>query len=244
MTSKYFRKMEHLVGQEWEKVLEQQISQAGAEEKQLALDAGNVEEDIPFVTVIVDGGWAKRSYAVIIGKNTGKLLFLGIRNKYCSICASQKHSVIKKHVCFKNFSGPPTGMEQDIIVDGFNSSVAQHGVRYKYVIGDGDSSVYARIIELVSYGRFVIKLECANHITRCYTSQLHKITTKTSHEVETRRILKQYIPRLSVAVRSAISNNTKSGSNAQQLREDLKNGPYHVFGYHANSHGILQAKKH
>ena len=45
----------------------------------------------------VDGGWSKRSHkhsynvksgvAIIIGKETGKLLHIGVRNKFCHACA-------------------------------------------------------------------------------------------------------------------------------------------------------------
>ncbi|KAK5639399.1 hypothetical protein RI129_011891 [Pyrocoelia pectoralis] len=127
MSSKYYRKIETIVGEEWELILQKEMTAAGEEERRQAIEAGNLEKGIPFITVIIDGGWAKRSYGHGFRKKTGKLLFLG-----------------------------------------------------------------------------------------------------------TRRILKTHIPRLSIAVRSAISNNSKEGSDLQQLRQDLKNGPYHVFGDHKN----------
>lgn len=58
-------------------------------------------------------------------------------------------------------------MEQDIIVEVFSKSLEQHGIIYKHMIGDGDSSVYVRIVERVPYGRQIVKIECANHMTRC-----------------------------------------------------------------------------
>ncbi|KAF2889732.1 hypothetical protein ILUMI_16441, partial [Ignelater luminosus] len=62
--------------------------------------------------------------AVIIGKRTGKILFLGIRNKYCSICARNEHKSLSNgtHVCFKNCDGPSASMEADIVIGGFDSS--------------------------------------------------------------------------------------------------------------------------
>ncbi|KAL5237597.1 hypothetical protein ACI65C_005007 [Semiaphis heraclei] len=103
---------------------------------------------------------------VIIGAETKKPVYVGVRNKYCSTCSSASKNDKKiDHLCFRNYDGSSTGMEQDIIVEGFRQSLEQHGLMYKYYIGDGDSSVYARIVEKVSYGRDVIKLECANHIT-------------------------------------------------------------------------------
>ena len=57
--------------------------------------AGKTDEDVPAIHVIADGGWSMRSHqhrysaksgvAVIIGERTKKLLYLGVRNKFCSI---------------------------------------------------------------------------------------------------------------------------------------------------------------
>lgn len=82
------------------------------------------------ICAIVDEGWCKRSYghghnsssgvAVIIGAVTQKNLFIGIRNKVCLVCIAIADGRIpdKKHVCLKNWSGPSTAMESDIIVEG------------------------------------------------------------------------------------------------------------------------------
>ena len=43
---------------------------------------------------------ANSGVAIIIGKATGKLLYLGVRNKYCSACAQG----IPKHQCYKNWA--------------------------------------------------------------------------------------------------------------------------------------------
>ncbi|XP_044745108.1 uncharacterized protein LOC123306972 [Coccinella septempunctata] len=69
-------------------------------------------------------------------------------DKAGSACSFYRNRNIppKSHICAMNFSGPSTGMEQDIILEGFSKSIEHHG-------GDGDSSVYARVLEKVSYGR-------------------------------------------------------------------------------------------
>ncbi|KAF5279713.1 hypothetical protein FQR65_LT15274, partial [Abscondita terminalis] len=47
----------------YETCLWENMKQAGAREHQIAYEIGDIDEDgIPFVTVIVDGGWSKRSY--------------------------------------------------------------------------------------------------------------------------------------------------------------------------------------
>lgn len=128
-------------------------------------------------------------------------------------------------------------MEQDIIVEGFRQSLEQHGLIYKYYIGDGDSSVYARIVEKVSYGRDVIKLECANHITRNLHDGLRKLVANKHFPLHVRKVLTYGSPspleRLVKGVRTAIKECGKS-HNVNILREDLKNAPYHVLGSHKN----------
>lgn len=82
-----------------------------------------------------------------------------MRNKYCSICARGQAlgKDVTDHLCFKNWGGSSAAMEADIIVDGFNHSVAMHNVLYKKFIADGDSSVFAQIKRKVHYGTEVCK---------------------------------------------------------------------------------------
>ncbi|CAD6244604.1 GSCOCG00013413001-RA-CDS, partial [Cotesia congregata] len=137
------------------------------------------------ITVIVDGAWSKRSYkngrydalsgfATIIGLRTGRVLYCGMRNKYCSFCASSLKRGLEKppdHLCFKNYArnDPSTRMEADIIVEGFTKSINSHGLIYKSFIGDGDSSVHQSIVNndpYKEYGIGVEKIECKNHLFR------------------------------------------------------------------------------
>lgn len=105
--------------------------EAGREEKQLAIERGDYHQGVPAITVVVDGGWCKwthkHSYnvlsgvGIIIGKETGKILHIGIRNKYCTGCMqsegsqdSETHLSTKCHVCYKNWSDSSSTMEVDI----------------------------------------------------------------------------------------------------------------------------------
>lgn len=54
--------------------------------------------------------------AIIIGKETKKLLHIGVRNKYCYLC---NHKSSKPHTCFKNWDQDNQSMEGDIILEGF-----------------------------------------------------------------------------------------------------------------------------
>ena len=76
-------------------------------------------------------------------------------------------------MCFKNWTGSSTSMEADIIATGFQISEEMHGVRYTQVIRDGDSSVLHNIRTVIlSYGRDIDKVECANHAAKGYRSKL------------------------------------------------------------------------
>ena len=64
-------------------------------------------------------------------------------------------------------------MESDIIVEGFCRSMDMHGVMYSKFIGDGDSSVFQKIQEVMPYAlRYVEKIECRNHVLRNYSNNL------------------------------------------------------------------------
>ncbi|XP_050500005.1 uncharacterized protein LOC126893444 [Diabrotica virgifera virgifera] len=80
---------------------------AGKEEESLAQEWGEVdpEDDKAVISVIADGAWARRSnksifsansgVASIIGKRTGKLLYLGVKNKYCCVCVKKFYHSIR-----------------------------------------------------------------------------------------------------------------------------------------------------
>lgn len=67
-------------------------------------------------------------------------------------------------------------MEADIIVEGFKRSLEMHGLIYHKLIGDGDSSVYRRILETRPYGNLIVeKIECKNHLLRNFSKKLREI---------------------------------------------------------------------
>jgi hypothetical protein len=74
----------------WLEKLNEEMKQNGILEREEAIRRGNVVNEVPQISVYVDGGYAKenkqrfdaRSCAVaIFGKFTKKLLYLGVRNK-------------------------------------------------------------------------------------------------------------------------------------------------------------------
>lgn len=156
---------------------------------------------------------ANSGTATIIGTRTKKTLFTDYRTKTCVICDKYKNSqsssnsqtaladsdeeeespgtsdgqdessALPEHNCYKNFSGSSQSMEADILVEGFKCSLQQHGLIYKYLVGDADSSVYARIQKEVIYpGRTPIeKHDCVNHAVRGLNSKLYHLIDNTAY---------------------------------------------------------------
>ena len=115
MTKVSFVSTEQHIGEWWWELLQESMQAAGEEEKHIAIASNSFHQNFPAISVIVDGGWSKRTnkhnynsksgVAIIIGKVTGKILFMGVRNKFCSICtrANNIASPIPDHQCFKNW---------------------------------------------------------------------------------------------------------------------------------------------
>ena len=88
--------------------LKKSLKQAGEEEKTIVISKGHHHQGIPANTVIVDGGWSKRSHkhsynaksgvGNIIGKETGKILYM---EEYCSVCHNTTGDTISPHECLK-----------------------------------------------------------------------------------------------------------------------------------------------
>lgn len=230
----------------------QEMHKAAEEEKAIALAENNVGADgIPEILVVCDGTWPKRSYgknyssksgaAAIIGYKTKKVLYLGIKNKYCIMCEinKKKSGTPKIHRCFKNYDGPSTGMEAAILVEGFKSSEDMYGLRYSKFIGDGDSNVHKKILESFPYRKPVEKIECRNHLLRNFRTKMEELCSRTSNgPLEMRNKIKQNILRMRIAVVKAMrhrkSEDVSLHTKNANLRKDVINIPSHTFGEHQN----------
>lgn len=175
--------------------------EAGKEEKRLAIEQGDIDTDgTPYITVITDGSWGKRSYGTnfnsisgvgcIIGFRTKKILFIGVRNSYCCIfaVAAKRKTEVRAHKCFKNWFGPSTQMETDAIAEGFKISVGNvgmHWLKYSKLIGDGDSSVCYALRDAMPdiLNVYLRKIECCNHLMRNYSNKLRKIVKRTENKI-------------------------------------------------------------
>ena len=69
---------------------------------------------------------------MIFRSHTRKLLFMGVCNKFCGVCAisGNKGTDAPKHRCYRNWSGSSAAMESDIIAEGFSLSEQMYGLWY------------------------------------------------------------------------------------------------------------------
>ena len=245
MTKRSFIAAERKIGEWWWTLLKDSMKLAGEEEKAIAINKKKYDQGIPAITVIVDGGWSKRTHkhsynaksgvGIIIGKETGKILFMGVRNKYCAVCSNGTDNNPRNHHCFLNWNGSSSAMEADIILEGFRKCYEQHGVRYIEFIGDGDSSVYPTLISSLPWGFAIKKLECANHAVKCYRTALENLVNNNPNYKGKGKLTEAMRKKLTKAARSAIIMRSKESDKQHavlKLQNDLLNGPLHCFGCH------------
>ena len=247
MTRQSFVAAEKRIGEWWWILFEDTMKSAGEEERTLAISQNRYHQGVPAITVILDSGWCKRTHkhsynvksgvGVIIGKETGKILFLGVRNKFCSLCscANNLNQHPAKHTCFRNWNTSSSAMETDIILEGFLKYETQHGLHYISFIGDGDSSVYPTLILSVPWGYVITKIECANHCIKCYRTALEKLVHDNPSYKEKGKLTESKCKQLTKAARSAIIMCSKENNRPEaikKLQKDLINVPLHCFGYH------------
>ncbi|CAI6342668.1 unnamed protein product [Macrosiphum euphorbiae] len=254
ISSNTYTRIETLLGAEISNTAWSEMEKAGQEEKRLAIESGCVGSDgIPMITVVADGQWSKRSYrtkydalsgvASIIGYNTKKVLFVGIRNRYCVICERSNNKKIEtpNHFCFLNWKQGATSIEADAIAEGFKRSIEIHGVKYSKLIGDGDSSVTKRLNEILPYGPIcrVQKVECRNHLLRNYSQKLMALSKRTDYPIKIRKKISANILRLRTDITCAIRfrklENKPLYHKVAGLRLDIANAPNHrIFEIHKN----------
>ncbi|KMQ83895.1 hypothetical protein RF55_18845 [Lasius niger] len=155
MSEKTYIKHRENIVDDFQKTAIETMKMACELEKEFALERNETINGIPYITVIADGSWMKRLYGntydslsgvgAIIGYRTKKVLFIGIRNKFCTVCDMGERNGLEpySHKCYNNFDCKASSirMESDAIVEDFKSSLEMHELIYKTVIADGYSSV-------------------------------------------------------------------------------------------------------
>ncbi|XP_064211833.1 uncharacterized protein LOC103314328 [Tribolium castaneum] len=242
-----YKKYENKVSEDFSKAAVATMKEAAEEEILHAKEIGAIDQDgCALVPVVADGTWGTRSNksnfnsltgaAAIVGAHTGKVLYLGVRNKFCMICSRQKERSPTDHVCTKNHIGSSGSMESQIILQGFKTSVEMYNIKYNTLIGDGDSSTYKKIIEGRPYNNLTVeKIECRNHLLRNLRGKLKSLVGDRKFPLQNRKLLEGKIMRLSTGIRAAITYRKKEAdkvSAAGRLRQDILNCAQHVFGEH------------
>lgn len=245
-----YSKCHDKVADMWKNAAEESMIVAAQEEIAAARLRGDTN-DIPMIPVEADCCWSKRSYknqynalsgvAAVIGHYTGKVLYIGVRNKYCGICAraNNKEQQPAAHKCTKNHVGSSSSMEPKILVDGFKSSVSSRKLIYNILIADGDASTYKNILESRPYpGVLIQKIECTNHLLRNYNGKNLGLKTDTSIPLSERKLLtSERLIRLRKAVRSSVrhwqTQNLTESEKVIKIQRDILNSGKHIFGDHS-----------
>ncbi|XP_046396856.1 uncharacterized protein LOC124163807 [Ischnura elegans] len=255
MTEKTYKKYHDKVCEGWQTSAAKEMEAAAKTEASNAIMNGDVDTDgVPLITVIADGSWCKRSYrsnysslagvGAIVGYHTKKVLFIAVKNKYCTTCAraDSKGKEAPEHNCFKNWSShqSSSSMEAAAIVEGFCKSEEMYGVRYARLIADGDSSVYKKVLDAGPYKLLSVeKIECRNHLLRNYCNKIRELVTTCSKGIcdrVERKLIAENVLRFRTAVTKAVefrkSQDIPLPKKTQLLERDILNSPSHIFGEH------------
>jgi hypothetical protein len=96
VSHKTFAAQNQIVAEKVKESLWEKMQEAAIEEKQKAIECGDLDENgTPIIAVIADVAWNKRSHRTnynaasgglqVLGQ-TQKKIFMGVRNKYCTVC--------------------------------------------------------------------------------------------------------------------------------------------------------------
>jgi hypothetical protein len=147
------------------------------------------------IPVSADGSFMRRGFSSLFGfssvisLDTGKVVDIESRSKYCQVCTSRSHldpksqeyaEFMAEHQpnCKVNYEGPSGGIEVATVVEIFQRSHQDRGVRYSHYLGDGDSKGHKAVVEADPYkdvGLKVEKLECINHVEKRMGTRLRKL---------------------------------------------------------------------
>lgn len=138
-------KYTNLLAKSIEAVAKCSMAADAKEAVELSLNEPNSDLSIP-----LDGSWqrhgfkSKNGYYTVTYFDTGKVLDTEVLTKFCSGCLKIKPKDTVKKIqheinCVKNYEGACGGMESAAAVSMFSRSVAEKGVRYVEMLGDGDS---------------------------------------------------------------------------------------------------------
>lgn len=258
---KNYAQIQDMIYEKWESTAVESMAAAANRERDAAVAEGKLSKDgIPVIDVYADACWSSRSYgnnykalsgaAAIVGRKFGEVLFVGIKNKYCLICAraEKKQIATPEHICYKNYTGSSSGMESEIVCQGFESSVAMYNVIYGRLIADGDSATYAKILARDPYPTYTVqKIECRNHLLRNMCNKLRAMTKDTKYALAHRKTLTEIkimsIRKVVVASVKPFKSGKDKPEAVANFRKEVQNSIYHAFGNHENCKDFYCSKE-
>ncbi|CAG2245733.1 unnamed protein product [Mytilus edulis] len=114
-----------------------------------------------------------------------------------------------------------------------------------HLIGDGDSSVYAQIMQNVPvWGKYVKKIECSNHVCKCVRSNLEKLVNENPEYKGKGKLTKQIRVRIVSSIRCAIrmrSLESDKRKAIKNLEHDITNCINHIYGDHSRCSDFCKA---
>ncbi|MBP1527417.1 MAG: hypothetical protein H9Q66_05815, partial [Spiroplasma ixodetis] len=151
-------------------------------------EAVSLNDDNRDIDAAFDGSWQKRGHNSMNGVitstsvHTGRVIDCEILSKFCK-CENRLKDVHDDN-CAANYIGTSGGMEVEGVSRIFDRSLAQHNIRYKTYLGDGDSRAFKAVCEKQPYGpNFVInKLECIGHVQKRMGTRLRSLKKKLGSE--------------------------------------------------------------
>lgn len=204
MSYQTFYNVEKRLQTDWWELAKKLETEALEEEKKLAKGHNEIDSaGNALIAVKVDGSWPTRSYsknfkslagcAAIVGVRTNKVMYTHVKNKYCHTCkiAASKSLPPNLHQCNANWTGPSTGMETAIIVEGFKYC-AEKGARFHKFVGDGDSSTYKTLRDLRLYQNptvYIDKLHCVTHVHKNFYKKFAALETNKKFNPNTRKLI-------------------------------------------------------
>lgn len=211
MSSPTFDAENKKLQEDWWKLAKFHQQEALLEEIKLAKDRGDVDSaGNALIRIVCDGSWGKRSYgkgysslsgcAAIVGLQTKKIIYFGVKNKYCNICTKSyaKNCPPNQHTCNINYEGPSSGMETEVIVEGFEYC-EKFGARFHKIVSDGDSSAFKEISERCIYKNpdlVVEKVECVNHLVKNFIKKILALCNSSAFNLTSRKLIKLSIGKI------------------------------------------------
>ncbi|CAH0392085.1 unnamed protein product [Bemisia tabaci] len=125
-------------------------------------------------------------------------------------------------------------MEVDIIVEGFNRSEEMYKMTYKYLIADGDShsSVHKGVLERVSCGHEVQKLECVNLPTKNVSKGIYEFQATLKNDTEKKILTNKRIKWYTKYARGVLEELSKNKEPQTEVVAVITNMSNHFLGNH------------